>query len=193
MIKWNESIRKNKLLNPDMQNKMFSRTKLNSGIPIKYGLGWWLSERNGVPYYYHNGVTGPEILKVPSKDLDIIILNNLGQGEFDDVHYWGLAHKIAGIFFDERLRHPPKSKKLDSTDYQFFTGIFDYESEGELEVYVRDDKLYLKDSFGESLMIYKGDNTFTLVDDPVIFRYLTKNRIQVVDELWNDDFANRKK
>jgi len=193
MIKWNKAIRENRLLTSDVQAKMFSRTKLINLLPTKYGLGWWLSERNGVPFYYHNGITGSESLKIPSKDLDIIILSNLGQGEFDDVHYWGLAHKIAGEFFDKRLRHPPKSVVLDSMDYQFFIGTFEYESEGELEVSVRDDKLYLKDSFGESLMIYKGDNTFTLIDDPVVFRYLTKNRIQVIEELWNDDFANRKK
>ena len=193
MIKWNKAIRENRLLKSDVQTKMFSRTKLNNGLLTKYGLGWWLSERNGIPYYYHNGITGPEFLKIPSIDLDIIILSNLGQGEFDDVHYWGMALKIAGEFFDTKLRHPPESVFLDSTDYNFFTGTFEYESEGELEVYVRDGKLYLKDSFGESLMIYKGSNMFTLMDDPVIFRYLTKNRIQVIEELWNDDFANRKK
>ena len=192
MIKWNKSIRNNTILQPDDQNRMFRRSKLNNGLPVKYGLGWWLSERNGVPFYYHNGITGPEFLKVPSIDLDIIILSNLGQGDFDAVHYWGLAHKLAGIFFDERLRHPPPSETLDSIEFQFFTGTFEYESEGELVVYVRGDKLYLKDGFGESLMIYKGNNAFTLTNDPVIFKYLTKDRIQVIEELWNDDFANRK-
>lgn len=192
MAKWNIAIRENRLLTSEVQAKMFRKIKLNNGLPIKYGLGWWLSERNGISYYYHNGNTGPEFLKIPSKDLDIIILSNLGQGEFDDVHYWGLALKIAGEFFEERLQHPPKNEMLNSTDYQFFIGKFEYESEGELEVYLKDDKLYLKDSFGESLMIYKGNNAFTLVDDPVVFRYLTKNRIQVVEELWNDDYANRK-
>lgn len=192
MIKWSKAIRENRLLAANVQENMFRRVALHDGQVVGYGLGWWLPVRNGLSYRYHNGVTGPEILSIPSKELEIIILSNLGQGDFDDVQYWGLAFEIAGQFFEERFRHPPKSVPLNVLDHQYFTGSFEYESEGDLQIYARDGSLYLKDSYGESLMIYMGNNTFTLQDDPVVFRFISSDRIQVEEELWNDDFANRR-
>lgn len=191
MIKWINAINNNTLLNPEYQAKMFTRTILNNGASFRYGLGWWLPERNGIPYRYHNGVTGPEILSIPKVELDIIILSNLGQGEFDEVHYWGLAQEVAGNFFYDNYQHPPKNKTLKPDNPHFYVGSFEYESGGKLEIYLKENKLYLNDSYGESLMIYKGDNEFTLEDDPVIFRFINSNRIQVEEETWNNDFANR--
>ena len=192
MIKWIKAINNNTLLPPEYQTKMFTKTSLNDGTSFRYGLGWWLPERNGIPFQYHNGVTGPEILRIPNIELDIIILSNLGQGEFDDVYYWGLAQEIAGKFFYKKFQHPPSLKISTPSNPHFYIGNFEYESGGELKIFLKDDKLYLKDSYGETPMIYIGDNEFILEDDPVIFKFLDSNRIKVIDETWNDDFANKK-
>ena len=193
MIKWIKAINNNTLLLPNYQTKMFTKTTLNSGATFRYGLGWWLPERNGISFRYHNGVTGPEILSIPKIELDIVILSNLGQGEFDDVHYWGLAQKITGKFFNDKFKHPPNNNNnvLKPNNPHLYIGSFEYESGGILEIYLKEDKLYLKDSYGESLLMYKGDNEFIIEDDPVIFRFLDSNKIQVIEETWNDDFANR--
>jgi CubicO group peptidase (beta-lactamase class C family) len=191
MIKWNNAIRENRLLASDFQAKMFEKVILNNGQPFRYGLGWWLPERNGINYRYHNGITGPEYLSIPSEELEIIILSNLGQGDFDEVHHWGLADEIIGNFFLEEFRHPLITETKRMENPLFFVGTFEYEDGGELEIYFKNNGLHLRDSFGETLMIYIGDNTFILEDDPVIFRFLNSNRIQVEEEIWNDDFANR--
>ncbi|MFH6603800.1 serine hydrolase domain-containing protein [Maribacter algicola] len=191
MIKWIVAINNNTLLSPEQQAKMFTRITLNNGASFRYGLGWWLPERNGIPYRYHNGVTGPEILSIPSVELDIIILSNLGQGEFDEVHYWGLAQEIAGLFFFDDYRHPQKDTTLKPDNPQFYIGRFEYESGGKLEIYLKENRLYLKDNYGESLMVYKGNNEFTLEDEPVLFKFINSNTILIEDETWNDDFANR--
>lgn len=191
MIKWVQAINNNTLLTPIYQEKMFTRTTLNNGAIFRYGLGWWLPERNEISFRYHNGVTGPEILSIPKIELDIIILSNFGQGEFDDVHYWGLAQQIAGKFFLNNFQHPPNYNEIKPNNPHLYIGNFEYESGGILEIYLREDKLYLRDSYGETMMIYKGDNEFIIEDDPVIFKFLDSNKIQVIDETWNDDFAIR--
>ncbi|TAI47834.1 serine hydrolase domain-containing protein [Flagellimonas allohymeniacidonis] len=192
MIKWMKSINDNTLLKPKFQRKMYTQTRLNNGTSFRYGLGWWLPERNDISYYYHNGVTGTEILSIPKIKLDIIILSNLGQGEFDEVHYWGLAQEIAGKFFINEFQHRPTPTPLPN-NFKDFIGTFEYESGGELEIYLKNNNIYLKDNYGEALMVYQGNNVFILKDEPVEFQFLSANRIQVIDEIWNDDFANRLK
>lgn len=192
MIKWITSINKNTLLNSEYKKKMFTRTQLKDGTSFRYGLGWWLPNRNHIPYAYHNGVTGTEILTIPKIDLNIILLSNLGQGEFDEVHYWGLAEKIAGTFFINEFVHRPIANPLPK-NLNDFTGTFEYESGGNLQVYLKDNNIYLRDGYGEALMVYQGNNAFLLEEEPVEFRFLNANRIQIRDETWNDNFANRVK
>ncbi|GAA5221637.1 hypothetical protein GCM10025777_22670 [Membranihabitans marinus] len=62
-----------------------------------------------------------------------------------------------------------------------------------MQVLVNEDVLYLKDSIGKYPLIYLGNKTFTLENDPVHFKYISKNRIQVIEELWDDEYAYRKK
>ncbi len=191
MIRWNAALNNYELLSPDIQNLMFGKVQLNDRTYFRYGLGWWLPNRNDIPFYYHNGVTGTEYLKIPSHDLDIIILSNLGQGEYDEVYYWGLAEEIVCQFFTEKFCHQPIPQAINVADLSHFTGTFEYEEGGEVEIYVKDDNLYLKDSYGEALMIYQGNQAFILEEEPVIFKFLNENRIRIIEETWNDDFANR--
>lgn len=193
MIKWINALNQHTLLSTPQQDKMFAKTILNNGDRFHYGLGWWLPQRNGIPYQYHNGVTGPEFLRIPKIGLDIMILSNFGQGEFDEVRYWGLAHAIAGNFFLKEFLHSPKADTVPVPQPKRYTGSFAYESEGTLDIYLKEEHLYLKDSYGEARMIYLDDGAFTLPDDPVIFRFLDFDKIRVEEEFWNYDFAHRVK
>lgn len=191
MVKWVNALNQDRLLTPIQRDKLFTKTALNNGTSFHYGLGTWLPERNGISYRYHNGVTGTELLSIPQIGLDIIVLSNFGQGEFDEVRYWGLAHAVAGQFFFNEFIHQPKPIKIPITDLQQYVGDYAYESEGSLSIYLKEEQLYLRDSYGESKMIYLGDNAFTLMEDSVIFRFLDADRIRVEEEFWNYDFANR--
>ncbi|WP_431121192.1 serine hydrolase domain-containing protein [Flagellimonas flava] len=191
MIKWVQALNQHRLLTPQQQDKMFTKAILNNGESFHYGLGWWLPERNGIPYRYHNGITGPEILSISKIGLDIIVLSNFGQGEFDEVRYWGLAQDIAGKFFLEDFQHRPVADKIPVPEPHRYVGSFAYESEGTLDIYLKEGHLYLKDSYGEAKMIYLGNNAFTLQDDSVIFRFLDFDKIRVEEEFWNYDHALR--
>ena len=171
---------------------MFSRVKLSDGENFRYGLGWWIPMRNSKEYYYHNGITGPEILKIPSEKLDIIILSNLGQGNYDYVPYWGLANKIADNIA-ESFRHNPHGKPVSQQELKNFIGTYEYQSGGKLEITVQDNSLYLIDYYGKSPLIFLGNHTFILKDSPVIFEFENRDLIKVKVETWNDDFAFRKK
>ena len=190
MIKWNKALNGYEFLKEESLQKMFNRVSLADGERFRYGLGWWIPARNGIKYYYHNGVTGPEILKIPSENIDIIILSNLGQGSFDYVPYWGLAHKLANNLV-EKFRHNPQGEPVNREKFQNFVGTFEYQSGGKLEIAFRENLLYLIDYYGESPLIFLDNQTFILKDSPVIYEFINNDLIKVQVETWNDDFAFR--
>ena len=191
MIKWNNALNGYGILEEESLQKMFSRVTLSNGETFRYGLGWWIPSRNGIKYYYHNGITGPEILKIPSENVDIIILSNLGQGSFDHVPYWGLANEIASTLV-EKFRHEPVGKAIGQEELRRFVGNYEYQSGGNLEISLHNDALYLTDQYGESLLMFLGNQSFVLNDYPLIFEFINNDLIKVQEETWNDDFAIRK-
>ena len=79
MLKWQNALNQNLLLNPKTIKKAFTKYKLNDGQELTYGYGWFLSEINGVQLRKHSGsVFGFKSMGVyiPSDDIYVIGLSN---------------------------------------------------------------------------------------------------------------------
>ncbi len=79
MLKWQNALNKNLLLNAESTKKAFSKYKLNSGEEFTYGYGWHIKELNGTPIREHGGsVFGFKSMGVyiPSEDIYVIGFSN---------------------------------------------------------------------------------------------------------------------
>ncbi|AZA80471.1 serine hydrolase [Chryseobacterium lactis] len=79
MLKWQQALGQNILLNPAETQKAFQKYKLNNGEEFTYGYGWHLKEINGIPDREHGGsVFGFKSMGVyiPVEDIYVIGLSN---------------------------------------------------------------------------------------------------------------------
>lgn len=79
MLKWQNALNQNLLLNAKESQKAFQKYTLNSGEQITYGYGWHIKEINGIPSREHGGsVFGFKSMAVyiPSKDIYVIGFSN---------------------------------------------------------------------------------------------------------------------
>ncbi|NIF04232.1 beta-lactamase family protein [Chryseobacterium sp. Tr-659] len=79
MLKWQQALNQNILLNPEETQKAFQKYKLNSGEEFTYGYGWHLKDLNGTPDREHGGsVFGFKSMGVyiPNEDIYVIGFSN---------------------------------------------------------------------------------------------------------------------
>ncbi|WP_284461230.1 serine hydrolase domain-containing protein [Chryseobacterium sp.] len=79
MLKWQQALNQNILLNAKETQKAFQKYKLNSGEEFTYGYGWHLKDTNGIPDREHGGsIFGFKSMGVyiPGKDIYVIGLSN---------------------------------------------------------------------------------------------------------------------
>lgn len=79
MLKWQNSLNTNLILNAESTKKAFSKYKLNNGEEFTYGYGWHIKELNGTPSREHGGsVFGFKSMGVyiPSEDIYVIGFSN---------------------------------------------------------------------------------------------------------------------
>lgn len=79
MLKWQNALNKNLLLNAESTKKTFSKYKLNNGEEFTYGYGWHIKELNGTPSREHGGsVFGFKSMGVyiPSEDIYVVGFSN---------------------------------------------------------------------------------------------------------------------
>lgn len=79
LLKWQQALNQNLLLNPAETQKAFQKYKLNNGTEFTYGYGWHLKDMNGVPDREHGGsVFGFKSMGVyiPGEDIYVIGLSN---------------------------------------------------------------------------------------------------------------------
>ncbi len=75
MVKWQNAINKNLILDAEHTKKAFTRYKLNSGTEFTYGYGWHLKDINGVPTREHGGsILGFKSMGVYIPDEDIYVI-----------------------------------------------------------------------------------------------------------------------
>ena len=79
MLKWQQALLQNTLVNSTETQKAFQKYKLNSGEEFTYGYGWHLKDINGTPDREHGGsVFGFKSMGVyiPSEDIYVIGFSN---------------------------------------------------------------------------------------------------------------------
>lgn len=79
MLKWQNSLNKNLLLNQKETAKAFTKYKLNNGEEFEYGYGWHLKNINGIPTREHGGsIFGFKSMGVyiPSEDIYVLGFSN---------------------------------------------------------------------------------------------------------------------
>ncbi len=144
LIRWDRALRDRELLSDASYEAMFSPVELADGTRYRYGLGWWLPERNGIPYQYHNGVTGTEILKIPSRRLTVIVLTNLGRSSSvgsGEANPWGLADKIASVLVPE-FALETRDLPLSEQELNVYAGRWRF-GYGEARFFARDGHLWI--------------------------------------------------
>lgn len=79
MLKWQQALNQNLILDVKETQKAFQKYKLNNGEEFTYGYGWHLKDINGIPDREHGGsVFGFKSMGVyiPSEDVYVIGLSN---------------------------------------------------------------------------------------------------------------------
>lgn len=75
MVKWQNAINKNLILDTEYTKKAFTRYKLNSGTEFTYGYGWHLKDINGIPTREHGGsIFGFKSMGIYIPDEDIYVI-----------------------------------------------------------------------------------------------------------------------
>ena len=166
LARWDRALRNKELLSAESYAAMFSPTTLKDGSRFRYGLGWWLPERNGIAYQYHQGITGTEILRIPSYGLTVIVLTNLGRSGAvgsNEANPWGLADAIASALEPE-FALVTQDLFISREALGAYVGRwrFDY---GEATLFKRDGKLWIEDVQGADSMLYQGNDTFGFEGD----------------------------
>jgi CubicO group peptidase (beta-lactamase class C family) len=97
LAKWDQELRECQLISPSLRLQSFTPGTLNDGTPLKYGFGWKIDLYKGIPSVFHTGETRGfrnAILRLPDRQLTIIILTNRNEGEPIEI-----ARKIADLMF----------------------------------------------------------------------------------------------
>jgi CubicO group peptidase (beta-lactamase class C family) len=79
MLKWQNALNKNVLLNAENMKKAFNKYKLNKGEEFNYGYGWRNKDINGTPTREHGGsIFGFKTMGIyiPSEDIYVIGFSN---------------------------------------------------------------------------------------------------------------------
>ncbi|BFO64599.1 serine hydrolase domain-containing protein [Chryseobacterium sp. KCF3-3] len=79
MLKWQQALNQNLILDLKETQKAFQKYKLNNGEEFTYGYGWYLKDINGIPDREHGGsVFGFKSMGVyiPAEDVYVIGLSN---------------------------------------------------------------------------------------------------------------------
>ncbi|MCO6511610.1 MAG: beta-lactamase family protein [Aridibacter famidurans] len=77
LVKWDDSLARNRILSKASTEKLFAYSRLNNGADSNYALGWYVNDIFGIRVHYHTGSTGAEIIRIPEKGLFIVVLSNL--------------------------------------------------------------------------------------------------------------------
>ncbi|MGI9581094.1 hypothetical protein ACR1PO_07750 [Chryseobacterium sp. RRHN12] len=79
MLKWQQALNQNILLNSKETQKAFQKYKLNNGEEFTYGYGWHLKDISGIPDREHGGsIFGFKSMGVyiPGEDIYVVGFSN---------------------------------------------------------------------------------------------------------------------
>ena len=187
LIRWDRALREGALLSAGAWEEMFTPARLPGG-PFRYGLGWWLPERNGIGYQYHSGITGTEILRIPSKGLTVLVLTNLGRSGAvgsDEALPWGLADRIASSWIPD-FALETLDLSLTERELASYEGRWSF-AYGEARFFGNEGRLWIEDEAGTEAMLSQGEDVFSFEGDSERLRFSRDGSGRVVAARWFGD------
>lgn len=183
LIKWDAAITKEKILNHEDLQSMFSPVKLNNDSLHPYGFAWFLSPVNGHKAFQHSGSWqgyNNYIARFPDDKLSVIVLTNLNPSNPGLI-----AKDIAGLYAPGLSRQKFKIIKDDNPAMtKLITQLFKTPGETNLN-----NQLFSKESISKIQPLLSSNNslikTFGQVEnvaplestDSNLSRYLVKYKV----------------
>jgi CubicO group peptidase (beta-lactamase class C family) len=100
LLKWDQALDTEKLVNSRTMQEIFSPTKLKNGSLSNYGFGWMLRKDSALgKIVYHTGDNPgykTEIIRYIDQDKTVIILCNNAHKKFDDL-VLGVEHLLTQV------------------------------------------------------------------------------------------------
>ena len=121
LAKWDAALYTEELLRKATLDQMWTPVILNNGIPAPttcgfYGFGWCLDHLRGHRVVQHVGGTGTAIFRLPDDKLTVIVLTNIGNGDYPR-YSWLIAQTVAGLY-NPVLTPPHRLKEQPDPDPQ---------------------------------------------------------------------------
>ncbi|MBU1014383.1 MAG: beta-lactamase family protein [Bacteroidetes bacterium] len=190
LLKWNEALKRNILINPKSLEIARTEFKLNDGTGTGYGLGWNISDVNGSIAYEHAGsINGyrSNAIYLPNEDVFVVILTNRDYDSPSD-----LSVKIAALIIGKPYQWKPTYKPTNLLEYK---GEYLNSQNENRNIIIESEQLIYKRNNGDKIKLipvakdkFQFDQsfiTFKFLRDKKgnIYRVEIKNRIPPV-EYW---------
>jgi CubicO group peptidase (beta-lactamase class C family) len=162
LLIWNENFENPRVIGREYLDQMQTRSKLNGGSPITYGLGLDVTEYKGVREVSHSGSTAGYrafLARYPDQHLSIALLCNLGINNSG-----ALVHQVAEIFLEGRLREREKPVRVEvpAEEIQRRAGLYrNLLTDGVLRLTAKEGKLFVGGGT-ENELVPTGANRFEL-------------------------------
>ena len=190
LFNWNEALKKNIVISSKSLELARTDFKLNDGSRTGYGLGWNISDVNGVLAYEHagsiNGYRSNEIY-LPDEDVFVVILTNRDYDSPSD-----LSVKIAALAIGRPYQWEPTYKPVNLPEYK---GTYINSQNEKRSILMEGERLYYMRNNGEKIKLipvardkFQFDQsfiTFHFLRDAKgnVYRVEIKNRIPPM-EYW---------
>lgn len=114
LLKWDENFYSGKVGGKDFLAEIQQTGKLNSGKPLEYAKGLFVSDYRGLKTVRHGGAWGgyrAELLRFPEQHLSIVTLCNRS-----DANPEKRANRVADVFLGAQMKAPTSAKKEDDDE-----------------------------------------------------------------------------
>lgn len=111
LLIWNENFEEPRVIGAASLAQMQTRSKLNDGSTIIYGLGLEITEYKGIREISHGGSTAGYrafLARYPDQHLSVALLCNLG-----NINPGALAHQVADVLLDGKLKERPQPVRAE--------------------------------------------------------------------------------
>lgn len=156
----------------------FQPFKLNNGEPASYGFGWMIDNYRGWKQVGHGGdIDGFNCFfaHFPEKNRTVIVLQNCKiQMNSDEFNGSRLAHRLAGLFWENELAPDPMNLKeifVAEEKLQLLAGTYVFENAAQemidamgptLEITVENGKLVAREKNGKTPLVAVSEYEFTV-------------------------------
>ncbi len=160
LLIWNENFENPRVIGAAFLGQMQTRSKLNDGSTITYGLGLEITEYKGIREISHGGATAGYrafLARYPDQHLSIALLCNLA-----NTNPAALAHQVVEVFLDGKLkeRARPARVEISAEEISSRAGLYrNTLTDAVLRLTVRDGRLFQGAATGTEL-VPVGPNRF---------------------------------